>query len=65
MIHYLGTSNTTFTSFVEDFVIKQEVKASNKSSEDNVVEILMAKKLFGKMHVLKIKKSKDPHDNLC
>ena len=62
MIHWLGSSNTSFSVFVKDLIQLHEVKTKTGNTK---VEIIHAKKFFQKLYDNKIKKSPTPHPGLC
>lgn len=62
MIHYLGSQQIAFSSFMEDLIQKQEVKTQTSEQE---IEIFMARAFFEKLHKSGIKKTPTPHPNLC
>lgn len=62
MIHWLGSSNTSFSDFIGDMIQMHEVKTKAGSTN---VEIIHSKKFFGKLAENGIKKSPNIHPNLC
>ena len=62
LIHYLGTEQITFSDFMREMIQVQTVKTKQSNTE---VEIFMATKFFEKLQKSKVKKSKNPHPNLC
>lgn len=62
MIHWLGSTNTSFSTFIKDMIQLHEVKTKTGITK---VEIIHSKRFFQKLFDCQIKKNPTPHPNLC